>query len=239
VAILSLVAAYFGHLWHRAESRNRALATIASAGAVSQFWAASHEGPAWSHVSFWQGKLTDRDLFSYRAELGALPNLNLVLTGNEITDDGLRHLAGLMNLRTLVLERTNITDHGLAQLARLPNLRHLDLSGTSVTDDGLEHLAEIEQLESLALRDTEVGDEGVARLKNIAGLDAVDLENTNITDAGLEHLAEMPQLSVVSLAGTKITASGAERLQEALPSCDILLEPGGRQPASTSEDALR
>jgi internalin A len=49
------------------------------------------------------------------------------LAATEITDAGLKELAGLKNLQWLDLSSTKITDAGLKELAALKNLQTLDL----------------------------------------------------------------------------------------------------------------
>ena len=41
------------------------------------------------------------------------------LTDNGITDDGIKHFAGLKNLTQLKLERTLVTDEGVTQLRKV------------------------------------------------------------------------------------------------------------------------
>ena len=64
----------------------------------------------------------------------------LNLSGTQVTDAGLKELAGLKNLHTLNLNFTPVTDAGLKELADLKNLHTLDLSFTAVTDAGLAEL---------------------------------------------------------------------------------------------------
>ncbi|TET21777.1 MAG: hypothetical protein E3J71_08485, partial [Candidatus Stahlbacteria bacterium] len=73
-------------------------------------------------------------------ELKRFPNLSAAWVSSEIDDAGLKHLAGLTNLRWLWLGGTDITDAGLALLKGLTNLRGLGLGGTNITDAGLGHL---------------------------------------------------------------------------------------------------
>lgn len=76
----------------------------------------------------------------------------LSLRGAAISDDGLRHLAGLKSLEYLTLANCHaITDAGLKHLAVLKNLKHLGLAGTSVTGPGLEHLKGLALLRSLSI----------------------------------------------------------------------------------------
>jgi hypothetical protein len=58
-----------------------------------------------------------------------------------------------------------VTDEGLKHLAGLKALTHLNLFGTNVTDAGLEHLAELKALTVLNLARTKVTDKGVKELE--------------------------------------------------------------------------
>jgi Leucine-rich repeat (LRR) protein len=64
----------------------------------------------------------------------------LYLFGNQITDDGLRHLSNLPELDFLDLRRNNITDAGLVHLEKLPKLKQVILIGTQVTPAGVNKL---------------------------------------------------------------------------------------------------
>jgi uncharacterized protein (TIGR02996 family) len=60
--------------------------------------------------------------------------------GKSITDEGLRHLAGLKKLTVLNLKGQAVTDAGLVHLRALKKLEHLELTGTQVTARGAEEL---------------------------------------------------------------------------------------------------
>ncbi|MCH8851296.1 MAG: hypothetical protein IID41_01435 [Planctomycetes bacterium] len=75
--------------------------------------------------------------------LAGLDELQILhLTKAAITDAGLEHVAGLSKLDQLVLKGTGITDAGLVHLERLANLETLDLTGTRVSEDAVEALRE-------------------------------------------------------------------------------------------------
>jgi hypothetical protein len=82
-----------------------------------------------------------------------------------ITDEGLKNLAGLVELRKLELEGANITNAGLKHLAGMKNLTMLNLTGAKVTDDGMEELTKLPKLETVMLYDTKITDKGVGVLK--------------------------------------------------------------------------
>jgi hypothetical protein len=83
----------------------------------------------------------------------------------QISDEGLKNLAGMTHLRSLNLCGTNITDAGLKQLAVMKDLQNLQLSSTKVTDAGMEELMKLPKLQSVMLYDTQVTDTGVFALK--------------------------------------------------------------------------
>jgi hypothetical protein len=89
--------------------------------------------------------------------------LNLART--KVTDDGLKAVEPLTNLRRLHLENTKITDAGLAHLKGLTNLEYLNLYGTPVTDAGLANLEGLKNLKALYLWQTKVTPAGVDALK--------------------------------------------------------------------------
>jgi hypothetical protein len=99
--------------------------------------------------------------------LEVFPELRgLNLSGTGISDEGLAHLAGLLNLDDLGLEHTGITDAGLVHLKNLEQLQSLGLEHTEITDDGLRHLARLESLTALFLdSDTKVTDAAIRRFE--------------------------------------------------------------------------
>jgi hypothetical protein len=85
--------------------------------------------------------------------IGKHPDVVVLQMANEdVTDETLKHLEGLKDLRELDLNNTQITDEGLAVLAKLPKLRSLRLANTKITADGFQkHLAQLPELVELDL----------------------------------------------------------------------------------------
>ena len=97
--------------------------------------------------------------------LQSIPNIIwLNLAGTEITDAGLKQLAGLP-LKKLHLERTKIGDEGVKHLKGATQLTYLNLYGTQVTDAGLEHLKALPELEKLYVWKSKVTEAGMAALQ--------------------------------------------------------------------------
>ncbi len=76
----------------------------------------------------------------------------LILWGNPISDDGLKHLRGLKDLRQLDLSNTQVTDSRLVELRNLTGLDRLDLpNNPQLTGAFLEYVANLPNLTSLVL----------------------------------------------------------------------------------------
>ena len=106
-------------------------------------------------------ELRDPDLV-HLAELRNLVSLNL--KGTRVTSAGLVHLKGLKALQVLHLERTAIDDRQMGQLAQLQQLKYLNLYGTKVTDKALVQLRQLKNLKRLYVWQTGVTAGGAARL---------------------------------------------------------------------------
>lgn len=136
--------------------------------------------------------------------------VDLGLSG--VTDNGLRHLAGLKNLTSLNLSgyagSGKVTDAGLEHLAALPSLAKLDLAGSGVTDAGLKRLADFPSLTSLKLTDTRITNAGVQHLAGLKNLKELSLSPRDwnprtggaLTGRCLEHIAGLTNLTSLHLA---------------------------------------
>jgi len=142
------------------------------------------------------------------AALSQFRHLTYVDLGDafNVTDAGLKNLAGLAHLEKLIVHNSKLTDGGLKELTTHRRLRGLGADGTGVTDAGLVHLKEFPHLESLGI-----------------GTPA-------ITDTGLKTLAEIKTLKWLNLRPTRATAEGVKSLHQALPECRIESDHGTFEP---------
>ncbi len=143
----------------------------------------------------------------------------LFLSGTQITDARLVHVAGLTGLQFLVLSGTQITDAGLVHVAGLTGLQSLVLSGTQITDAGLVHVAGLTGLQILDLMNTQITDAGMAHVAGLTGLQSLDLMDTQITDAGLAHVAGLTALQRLDLRNTQV--------RDLRPICDLPFDNTG------------
>ena len=72
------------------------------------------------------------------ATCGKLELLSLI--GTNVTDDQLKLLVGLKNLRSLRLNQTAVTDAGLKHLGQMKSLKYLCLGGVDATPEGVKQL---------------------------------------------------------------------------------------------------
>lgn len=134
----------------------------------------------------------------------------LDLTGSGVTDDGLQHLAKLLNLESLNLTATKITNTGLSVTTSLPKLTKLTLNGCLISLPMIETLSKLERLEFLSLESTKVGDTELPPLANLSQLKELDLSYCPITDNAFKVLGSIKNLEVLRVGHTGINGSGMQ-----------------------------
>ena len=172
-------------------------------------------------------------------ESNCKPLRSLNLSRNEITDDGVKYLAGALNdrncqLNTLNLSGNKIKDKGVKYLADALKgsnckLNTLNLA-SNVTDEGVKYLAEALKdsnckLNSLNLAQNDVTDDGVKYLAGALNdrncqLNTLNLSGNKIKDKGVKYLADALKgsnckLNTLNLA-SNVTDEGVKYLAEAL-----------------------
>lgn len=141
--------------------------------------------------------------------VGRLPNLEVLILNDRITDQGMAQLEGLSHLTELRLGGSKVGDKGVEILRRFPRLSRLDLGGTEVTDHGLEALKDLPLIElALGPRITDAAVLSAAAFKNLGQL---DLSQTRITDQGLAAFAQVKGLHTL-FAPHGLTDRGARAL---------------------------
>jgi hypothetical protein len=163
------------------------------------------------------------DLLARPVKVPRLNVLDPVIEANQMTDAMLERISDLEHVVSLRLSNSKaLTDEGIKHLARMPQLRHLDLTQTGVTDRGLEVLRHLPNLESLSLVFTRVTDDGIEHVRNCNDLEQLNLMWTNTGDGAIRSLAGMSRLSRF-VSGNNVTDSGLAALRD-LP---VFAEWGG------------
>jgi hypothetical protein len=88
-----------------------------------------------------------------------------VVYSEQVTDNGVKHLKNLRNLKRLALWNSALTDVGMKYLTPLSNLERLDIQYSPVTDAGLEPLKSLRKLKVLWLGGTKVTENGIQDLQ--------------------------------------------------------------------------
>jgi hypothetical protein len=163
--------------------------------------------------------------FRFLLALPALEKANLVEIDG-LADESLAFIGKIAGLKELNLGDAQVTNAGLKQIAGLRNLETLDLGWTKdVGDEGLAALAGLPKLRVLGLGGTKVTDAGMAALASFAALEELRLMATAVTDQGLESLGACKRLATVKLGRkSKVTPQGIEKLKKALPNCSVDLK---------------
>ena len=121
-----------------------------------------------------------------------------------VTDAGVAHLRGLVDLDHIGLGGTKATGTCLANFRGMTRLKELSLAGVPVADADLAHLEGLTSLEFLDLYSTPVTDAGLSHLEGLVNLKSLRLTSTQVTGPGLSHLGGMTRLSSLMLARTKV-----------------------------------
>src|SRR5260370_1189651 len=140
----------------------------------------------------------------------ARPIIEVNLGRKQVTDAGLKEVAGLKHVQAMYLGSTKVTDAGLKELERLKQLQMLYLDCTDVTDAGLKELARLKQLQTLYLGSTKVTDAGLRELTALKQLHTLYLGSTKVTDAGLKELAGVKPLEKINRAEKQGRVPGGE-----------------------------
>lgn len=132
----------------------------------------------------------------------------------QMTDEMLERLSHLEHVVSLKLSNSKaLTDDGIRHLARMPQLRELDLGQTGVTDRGLEVLRHLPNLESLSLVLTRVTDTGIAYVRGCHSLQRLNLMWTNTGDGAIRTLSGKQHLSHF-WTGNNVTDDGVAALHD-------------------------
>jgi hypothetical protein len=162
-----------------------------------------------TYVSLGLTKVTDDDL----KVLAGLPQLKeLHLNATSISDTGLKALAPLKQLQVLNVMGTRISDAGLEEVSRFTSLRELWLSSTDVTDAGLKHLAGLPNLDRVDLYSSKVGNAGLKELAKLTKLKSLDLSKSRVTGVGVKELAALAELETLNLSELPLTDEGVKHL---------------------------
>ena len=134
-----------------------------------------------------------------------------------ITDDGVRKLEKLINLKNLHIDNSRMTDEGFRSLSRMTKMKNLVLQSHRFSDRGFSAVRQMKQLESLCVGGKAwdrslITDEGLAVVADMKELENLNLSYTSITSNGLRHVSKLGKLKILDLAGCDIRDDGLTNL---------------------------
>lgn len=162
-----------------------------------------------------------------------MKDLEVLYMPSGLEDNEFAVVAGMPKLRELkavtVGYGPGVTDNGVKALRDLKEMRNLKLWSNKLTDTGLKHIAGLSKLTELELVNTKITDTSMPLLATFTDLERLDLTFTQVTPAGLRQLKGLKMLKELRPgAGSKeeIAAAFTELgLKHLLPK-----EPDGKQP---------
>jgi internalin A len=141
----------------------------------------------------------------------------------KVTDDGLKELAGLKNLKSLTIFFCDqIGDAGMKHVKGLTTLETLGLGNTSVTDDGLAELKDLKKLKSLTVSGCiRMTDKSAETIKTFADLEYLSLPST-ITPKGVKDLAGLKKLKSLYIGGATLSDEAVKDIADNMPQLEGL-----------------
>ena len=155
----------------------------------------------------------------------ATDETELRLQGRGLTNDDIKKLERMSNLKKLYLTENCISD--ISPLRSLTNLTELYLGKNMISDEQLMFLLPLINLETLSLHGNGITD--IKPLRVLTSLTYLDLSDNDISDlTPLQKLSDLkkeqkkPALETLKLKGnSRLSAEQIQDLQAALPTCNI------------------
>ena len=121
--------------------------------------------------------------------------------------------------KVIILSGSDVTDQGLAALERMNGLFRLDLSYTRINGSGFKHLHPRAPLNFVALRDTPLTDEALVHFAGRA-TEHLDVSGTRITGSGFQDV-DLNSLRVLNLAKSEFREEYIDLLPRYLKQLNI------------------
>ncbi len=141
-----------------------------------------------------------------------MPNLyKLNVSYNPLTDEGVRTISHLRQVRNIEAKGVTLSGNGIALLGSMKNLEKLELDNSTFPVKSIELLGSMPNLLSLSLNDQrKMSDRCIELLKDFPLLRVIDLSNTKVTGEGFVNPARFPRLDTIELKGNTLTERGIQ-----------------------------
>ncbi len=163
-----------------------------------------------------EADINDKDL----ACLANLKNLKEIAFKGVIGAKGLTYLEGLTKLEELGIGGSDFTDEGLKRLRNMKNMKRLSILCNDKSESDLEK--GVTKVEGLGLDNT-LTDEGLKYLAHMTNMEKLSIYGGMFTDEGLRHLEGMTKLRTLRIgANNNFSPQAMQRLQEQMPILETL-----------------
>ncbi len=157
-----------------------------------------------TQLSFRDCSKLGKEEFEQISSLTTLKKLTMYGSCKGLTDDTLPLLAKLTELEELNTDGIMVTDDGLRGLAGMPNLRgmsffHPSWGSKDFVGKGVVHFATIPKLERLTIAGSPFNDAGMAEVGKLTQLTSFSTWHTFQTEAGNQHLLQLTKLKSLRL----------------------------------------
>ena len=149
----------------------------------------------------------------------SLGSKNLALDGQGLTDEAVRHLAGLTALESLTLNDGKVTGSGFSALDTLAHFTSLSITNCPIDDRGCQSLASLHHLESLELTGTQITDRALVSIAKLFLIKTLKLTDAGLTPAGLAKLSPLKELKDLTVAN--LSEEGLAEVRAALPGAQV------------------
>jgi Leucine-rich repeat (LRR) protein len=170
-----------------------------------------------THLSLDFRPRADIETLKYLAELPDLEGLSL---GKETTDEWLKSVGLVKNLRSLSLrgDRFNkrplrLSLAGLKELAACQKLESIEFHDCELGKNSLSGVESLPRLKNLSVSDCNFAEGNATAWSKMAALEQLWISNANVTDRDLSHLAGLKNLKYVTVP-EGITLDGLAHLKD-------------------------
>ncbi|BAP33238.1 uncharacterized protein CHSO_4201 [Chryseobacterium sp. StRB126] len=141
--------------------------------------------------------------------LNQFPNLTSAsFSCSNLNDDGLAHISDCRKIEYLDVQDTEITNEGIKHLKKLENLKYLRLKENSqLTNDCIPDLAALDFLFDLQIHETSINEEGLKKFVALKNLEiycfleniCINIRDNNYTFEGLLDISKkIPDCAILA-----------------------------------------
>ncbi len=163
-------------------------------------------------------------------DIGMLKNLRtLVISKTLINGSGFKYLTGLTELRELAASNNDLKPSSVAPLVSLKKLEVLRLGATRMTEESTKYIGKIQSLDSLRLAgNADINDRAISHLTGLANLTQLNLRETSVTIGVLKSLIKIKRLRHLELSSRHFNAQQFQLIKRELPKCRIKIGFGSK-----------